>query len=78
MQNSFPATETIRAAHNLTIEHNSQMWRLYNGTRAADESGVRIALLDADATQILCEPSFAEVRQLSHTALSPSIFAVEP
>lgn len=72
MQNSFPTTETIHAAHNLSIEHNDRIWRLYNGTRADSDPTVRVALLDASATQILCEPVFAKNRDLAHTALSPS------
>ena len=72
MQNSFPATETIHAAHNLSIEHNSRVWRLYNGTRADGDPNTRVALIDANANQILCEPTFAHHRDLAHTALSPS------
>ncbi len=33
---------------------------------------MRVALIDASATQILCEPAFAEHRDLAHTALSPN------
>ncbi len=75
MQNLPPATETIRAAHNLAIEHDAHRWRLYNGARQPGQPDSQIALLDARREQIDCAPAFAKARQLPHTVLDPANIA---
>lgn len=70
-----PEPATIRAAHDLTIEHDGRRWRLYNGARLPDQPDSRVALLDAGAEQIICAPAFAQARNLPHTALAPADIA---
>ncbi len=57
-------TETIRAAHNLTIELGLASWRLVNGTADPNRPGVQIALVEARADSIICSPAFTRARQL--------------
>ena len=61
MQNHFTSTETFRAAHNLTIQHDGAAWRLVNGAQA---SGDLIALFEARLDRITCLPAFARARKL--------------
>lgn len=75
MQNLPPATATIHATHDLTIEHNDRVWRLVNGAARPDTPDQRTSLVDADATHILCAPAFAQARKLPHAALSPDDIA---
>jgi hypothetical protein len=53
--------ETIQAAHNLTIQLDSNVWRLFNG---AQPPGEMIALLEAHPDGIHCAPVFVRVRQV--------------
>ena len=55
-------SETIHAAHNLTIQLDSTAWRLFNGTRSPDHEVT--ALLEAVPDAIRCTPTFAQARQL--------------
>ena len=55
--------ETIRAAHNLTIELGPTTWRLFNGTPSAD-SGAVLPLVEARQEGVFCIPAFAQARQL--------------
>lgn len=56
--------ETIRAAHNLAIEHSPTQWRLVNGAQHPDQPGTLIALIDARRDAIICAPAFAQARHL--------------
>jgi hypothetical protein len=56
--------ETIRAAHNLTIELSPVSWRLVNGTQRPGQPGALIALFDVRDQRITCSPAFAKARHL--------------
>jgi hypothetical protein len=71
MENSQPQIETIRAAHNLTIELGSATWRLVNGSRHRERPGAVTALLEASPGEITCSPAFARARQIPGEGLSP-------
>lgn len=59
------STETIRAAHDLTICYDETSWRLYNGLPAATASTNPMpALVVAHPTEIVCTPTFAHARNL--------------
>ena len=64
MQDSPYSTETIRAAHNLTIQLDSVSWRLFNGAQAPGPSGRLIALVEARPDGIACAPVFTQARKL--------------
>jgi hypothetical protein len=72
MENSQPQIETIRAAHNLTIELGSATWRLVNGSHRPEQPGVVMALLEATPGEITCSPAFARARQIPGEDLAPA------
>lgn len=55
--------ETIHAAYHLTIELESDRWRLYNGAAQPDEPPH--PLLEARPEAIYCSPLFARARRIS-------------
>ncbi|NLX11167.1 MAG: hypothetical protein GXY36_16085 [Chloroflexi bacterium] len=61
MQNPL---ETIRAAHDLTIELGPTTWRLYNGVQKPDQPGEAFTLVDVRGDRIDCAPAFARARRL--------------
>lgn len=65
--------ETIQAAHNLTIQLDQTVWRLFNGALPPDPSGAVPALLEARPDGIRCAPVLARARQLPNDGkLSPA------
>jgi hypothetical protein len=75
MQNSSGVMETLRAAHNITIDLGSNTWRIYNGTGHSDHPPTRVALLEATAERIRYTASFAQVRRLTRPQLAPADIA---
>ncbi len=63
MQNPQPVTQTIRAAHNLTIELAPAHWRLVNGARQDEHPA---PLVDVDERGIACSPAFTRARKIPH------------
>lgn len=64
MHTISPSTETIRAAHDLTIQYDESAWRLYHGLPGAGAPGDVPVLLDARPDKITCARSFALARNL--------------
>ena len=64
MDDSLHTLTTIHAAHDLTIEIDTQGWRLYNGAQHPDQPEMRVALVEATEQHIACAPAFAQARQL--------------
>lgn len=65
MPSSPYVTDTISAAHNLTIEIGPEIWRLVNGTRPpSEESGTLPALVEVRPDGLTYAPAFARARQL--------------
>jgi hypothetical protein len=75
MDNSHPQIETIRAAHNLTIELGPATWRLVNGSHRPAQPDAVIALLAAHPGEISCSPAFARARQIPGESLAPADIA---
>lgn len=71
MQDSHIDTQTVRAAHNLSIELGPGSWRLVNGARLPDQPDTGLALLQAAPESILCSPAFARARQIPAQQLRP-------
>lgn len=72
MENSHPPIETIRAAHNLTIELGPESWRLVNGSRHPERPDTVIPLLEARPGAITCALAFARARQIPGEGLAPA------
>lgn len=68
-------TETIRAAHNLTIELSPTAWRLYNGSRDPENPDRLIALVEAHDDAVTCASAFARARHLPGALLIPADIA---
>jgi len=67
--------ESIRAAHNLTIELYPTSWRLVNGSLDPLDSSRLAALFEASAQGITCSPAFTQARQLPAEQLAPADIA---
>ncbi len=74
MLSSSYVTDTISAAHSLTIEIGPEIWRLVNGARPSSEaSGAAPVLVEARPDGLTYAPAFARARQLpSQGWLAPS------
>ena len=72
MDDSLHTLTTIHAAHDLTIEIDPLGWRLYNGAQHPHQPNARIALVQATEQRIVCEPAFAQARQLPAPQLTPA------
>ncbi|MBN1680071.1 MAG: hypothetical protein JW966_07250 [Anaerolineae bacterium] len=57
-------TETIYAAHNLTIEFDLTRWALLNGARQPDQPNTLPPLVEARPDRIVCSQAFAKARQI--------------